>query len=135
MAPAKNGGQEKTKGHSVTYKTDQRRHYQYPQTYQQSSRSMYLSNSMRSRNSPRRRQKQDNTLNKAVQAKEKRNASYLNVYGCPESSKCYFSCHLKNNSVSVNGLLIIKPCNKIFIFSMSCEIPEKTVIQEGMTLP
>lgn len=42
----------------------------------------------------------DNTLNKAVRAKGKQNVSYLSLYGCPESSKCYFSqCtgHLKKS--------------------------------------
>lgn len=58
----------------------------------------------------------DNTLNKAVQAKGKQNVSSL--YGCPESSKCYFSqCtgHLKKSLVSMNEiacLLIIKQYNK-----------------------
>lgn len=71
----------------------------------------------------------DNTLNKAVRAKGKQNVSYLSLYGCPESSKCYFSqCtgHLKKSLVSMNEiacLLIIKQYKKIFIFPMSCEIP------------
>ena len=69
----------------------------------------------------------DNTLNKAVQAKGKRNVSYLSLYGCPESSKCYFSqctCHLKKSLVSMNEiacLLIIKQYNKI-IFRFSHEL-------------